>query len=123
MPVYRIFLNVDFQDRNDAKSLGTKWDSNLKCWYMHSDHLNCETLVKRYGENKEVKRQSNKRYREKNKEKIAESNKVYKEKNKDKINEKHNCECGGIYRKSDKARHIRTKKHVKYMEALPKLRN
>jgi group I intron endonuclease len=43
------------------------------------------------------------------------------EKNKDKINERRrekiNCECGGKYSISVKARHMKTKKHLKYIES------
>ena len=43
------------------------------------------------------------------------------EKNKDKINERRrekiNCECGGKYSISVKSRHMKTKKHLKYIES------
>ena len=66
------------------------------------------------------KKAIDKKYRENNKEKIAQKNKKYREKNKEAIaeakKEKITCECGTIYRKSDKARHLKTKKHIKFVE-------
>ena len=51
----------------------------------------------------------------KNKEIIKEKDKIYKNKNKDIINNKRkeicNCECGFTYTKSNKARHLKSKKH------------
>jgi hypothetical protein len=47
--------------------------------------------------------------------------------NKDKINEKQKetmtCECGSIFRKCDKARHVKSKKHIFYMKESKELRN
>ena len=70
-------------------------------------------------DNKERKKQ----YRIDNKEAILEQQKQYRIENKDKIKEKKKkkftCECGGIYTQSNKARHFKTKKHLKYIEQLP----
>ena len=35
---------------------------------------------------------------------------------KEQQNKKHNCECGGKYTQKHEARHIRTKKHLSYLE-------
>lgn len=43
-------------------------------------------------------------------------NKNYYKKNKDKLKELINCECGGKYRKYNKSKHFKTKKHLKYLE-------
>ena len=42
--------------------------------------------------------------------------KKYNEKNKDKNKKKNNCPCGGKYTYINKARHEKTKKHLKYLE-------
>ena len=42
--------------------------------------------------------------------------KKYREKNKEKEIEKHNCECGGKFTKRNKARHMKTKKHLDSLE-------
>jgi len=71
--------------------------------------------------NKEIISEQHKEYRQKNKEKISEKNKEYRQKNKEKIKEKNKekitCECGSIHRKSDKTAHIKSKKHIKYIES------
>ncbi len=41
-----------------------------------------------------------------------------KEEIKKKQNEKFNCECGGRYSNSTKARHLRTKRHMKYIDKI-----
>ena len=69
--------------------------------------------------NKQVPSRAYKEYREDNKEKIKEKDKRYRENNKEMIKEKQgekfNCECGCICRISDKARHLKTKKHQNYI--------
>ena len=58
-----------------------------------------------------------KEHYELNKESIAENKKEYYESNKESINEKKkqkfDCECGAIISRGDKARHIKTKNHLK----------
>jgi hypothetical protein len=44
-----------------------------------------------------------------------EINKAYREKNKHKLNEMFECECGGKFTYSSKARHMRSIKHQKYL--------
>ena len=61
-----------------------------------------------------------KQYYETNLESITEKIKVYRENNKDKIKEQKganfNCECGGKYTNTHKARHLKTKKHLEYID-------
>ena len=58
-------------------------------------------------------------YRDNNKDKILNYQKIYNDNNKEKIKErkgkKITCECGSIYRKSDKSRHENTNKHVEFI--------
>ena len=51
-------------------------------------------------------------YKINNKDKINEYSKEYRTNNKDKIKEKISCECGCDIRRSDLARHKKTKKHL-----------
>ena len=44
-----------------------------------------------------------------------EYDKEYRKENKEKINEKFNCDCGGKYTKSHKARHEKTQKHKNFL--------
>ena len=66
--------------------------------------------------NKQAILQKSKEYRENNKEAILEYQKEYYEKNKEKINEKITCECNGRYTHQNKAKHLKTKKHLKFVE-------
>jgi hypothetical protein len=71
---------------------------------------------KQYREdNKEQILEKQKQYYEDNKEQILEQQKQYYEDNKQKITQKYNCECGGHYIHCGEARHIKTKKHQKYI--------
>ena len=56
-----------------------------------------------------------KKWTEENADRLKEWVKKYREKNADKIKKKHSCECGGIYLWSNKARHIKSKKHQKFI--------
>ncbi len=60
-------------------------------------------------------------YREANAEKIKANQEAYYEANKEKLraqkSKKCTCSCGATYRHSDKARHLRTKRHQKYEAA------
>jgi hypothetical protein len=71
-------------------------------------------------DNKEKIREQGKQYREDNKEQIREYKKQYREDNKEKIHEKQkqkfNCLCGGKYTLTHKARHLKTKLHIAYLE-------
>ena len=65
--------------------------------------------------NKKAIAEQKKEYRERNKKAIAEQKKEYQERNKERLKEKYTCECGSVFRKSDKTRHEKTKKHQEYM--------
>ena len=69
--------------------------------------------------NKEKIRQYQKEYQRANKDKISEQKKEYLRANKERIKEynqeKIECDCGSIVRRSDIARHKRTKKHSNYI--------
>lgn len=64
------------------------------------------------------KKEKHKEYRENNKDKIKEQTKIYRENNKDEINKIIVCECGNNYQKKNKYRHLKTKKHLSYLEKL-----
>ena len=88
-------------------------------------------------DNKEAVSVKNKKYRENNKEALAQKSKEYYKKNKEakivktkeyrdthkqEISEKRKvkmtCECGSIFRKNDKPRHLRSTKHQDYLKSL-----
>ena len=66
-----------------------------------------------YQNNKEHRKEWSKEWWKNNKEKIN-------KKNEELYTEKINCKCGGIYTYKHKARHFKTKKHLKYMKILEK---
>jgi predicted GIY-YIG superfamily endonuclease len=53
--------------------------------------------------------------REEKRERKFETNKKYHEENRDTINEKFNCECGGRFTRQNKAPHLKTQKHIKFI--------
>jgi hypothetical protein len=58
-----------------------------------------------------------KEYRIENKDKITEQRKQYRIDNADKLKEKVKCDCGGCYTQTNKARHLKTKKHKNYINS------
>jgi hypothetical protein len=69
-----------------------------------------------FEDNKDKIKQYYKEWCEDNKDKKKECDKQYREDNKERINKKYNCECGGKYTHKNKAKHFKTKKHIKYFE-------
>jgi ribonuclease HI len=45
----KIYLNVSYNDKDDAKFLGARWDINKKKWYTLDNNKNKEILFKKYG--------------------------------------------------------------------------
>ena len=77
--------------------------------------------IKQYREaNKEYIKEKNKEYYQANKEYIDKKNKEYREANIEYLNqkkkEKYNCECGGKYNYTHKARHFKSKKHQSFIK-------
>ena len=69
----------------------------------------------------EQNKEKNKEYYEDNKEHIREKQKEYYEDNKEKLAEKHKekvqCGCGSEFRKDSLSRHLKTKKHLAWVES------
>ena len=61
-------------------------------------------------------KENKKKYYQENKKKIDEKHKEYSKENKDKLKEKFNCECSGKYTKQNISTHLKTKKHIKFIE-------
>lgn len=73
-----------------------------------------------YEENKEKIQKTNKKWRDNNRDKVNICNKKSYHKNKDKINEKRKnnrikCDCGSEVRKDGFKKHLKSKKHLKYL--------
>ena len=43
----KIYLFVNYYDKDDAKILGAKWDKDVKKWYTNSNN---KDLIKKYGQ-------------------------------------------------------------------------
>ena len=70
-----------------------------------------------YIENKQIINDKNKLYRDQNKIKLQEKKKEYREEHYEKLNEKCQCPCGGSYTiMKGKARHLKTIKHLQWVE-------
>lgn len=99
----------------------------------HKEELN-EKAKEYRQQHKEEKKEYNKQYQQQHKEEIKEKAKEYKQQHieekkiyqkeyyqqhkdqlKEKYNQKHNCECGGKYSHSAKARHLKSNKHKNYL--------
>ena len=81
--------------------------TDYKQYYIdHKDIINTRSK-NRYLENKEkCLEYHHKRYSE-NKQEILNRQKI-----------KTKCECGSVYNRSRKKRHVKTKKHIKYLESI-----
>ena len=98
-----------------------------KEYYDKNKQLISEKAKEKYQKNKEHRLEQQKQYNQKNKQKIAEKDKqrckIYREKNKLKIAEKAKvkmtCECGSVFRKTEKARHYRSNKHINFINCNP----
>lgn len=79
-----------------------------------------EKKKKYYEENKEEILECHRQYREEHREKLKDYNKLYREEHKKEISEKRcqkiNCECGKKYSIGNKSRHLKSQKHLQYLE-------
>ena len=103
-------------------------ENKLKQWRLD----NAEKLKQYRFDNAEKQKEFNKQYRLDNLEKIKEqkkqwylnniekqkeTNKQYRLDNNNKLNKKFNCECGGKYTHRSKTIHLKTKKHLNYINS------
>ena len=98
----------------------------VKQYKMDNKEKLTEQMKQYYQNHKEAISQHAKRYYQENKEQIKkyyqenkEIKKKYYEDNKERLNQKFICECGGKYSTANKYNHIKTKKHLRYIEQLP----
>ena len=88
-----------------------------------TNQIKCVNKIKNQGIQNELglaeyKKKYGKQYREENQDKMNEYKKKYLEENKDKLSEKTICECGGKFIHSHKSEHLKTKKHINYLNSL-----
>jgi hypothetical protein len=91
----------------------------LKDYYQNNKEQHNQYSKEYRQNNKKYFKEYNKQYRKDNREKIAERKKQYYQDNREQIkeqaNKKFDCECGGKYTHGNKPRHLRSKKHQKYL--------
>lgn len=46
----KVYLNVNFHEKETAKSYGAKWDSFTRCWFIPEDHKNAPILIRMFGQ-------------------------------------------------------------------------
>lgn len=121
---YRIDNKLKLNEKKKTyyKENKEKINENCKEYYKDNKEKILETVKKYSIENKEKISEQKKGYRKNNEEKISYIKKLYYENNKENINEnakqKITCECGSCIRKSDKAKHCKSQKHIDYIQNL-----
>lgn len=90
-------------------------------YYNENKEQILEHRKQHYQDNKEQILEYQKQFYQENKEQILEHQKQYYEENKETISEKRKktkfvCECGSECRISDKPKHLKTNKHIKFLE-------
>jgi len=100
-------LDKKINDKKYAENNKDKIKNYHKDWYEKNKNKIIEQQKNYYEENKDKKLKQQKNYRKNNKDKISERNKI-----------KIECECGSKYTKCNKSTHIKTKKHLNYINNL-----
>lgn len=92
-------------------------DSHKKYYETHKDIIRKKTKVY-YNNHKEQMLENNQQYRLQNKDKIKERKHAKYEENKELLNRKDICECGSSYTIRNKSLHLKTLKHIMFMNGL-----
>lgn len=100
-----VLEQLSCENKYDAELRERYWLEELKA--SLNKYIPTRTKQEYHETNREQKKERDKEYREQNREKISEKKK-----------EKIECECGSNIRKSDLARHRKTKKHLEYLETI-----
>jgi len=104
-----LIINYPCKDRKELETKEGEYIKNMKCINIYiAGRTSKERDYYKYHNNEKYKKNkllSQKKSYEKRKNQISEKRKV-----------KIKCECGSTFRKSDKARHYKTKKHMSYYQ-------
>ena len=93
--------------------------AEMKVWAEKNKEKIQEKGKKYYEENKDIIREKNRAYVEENKVALLAQQKEYRAANKAKLSESHICDCGGKYTMNHEKIHRDSKRHKKYLEAVP----
>ena len=107
------FIILECYVCNFKYELFCKEDDYIKIYDNNLNQLRAYLTRQEY---KKKDNEKHKKYRDENKEKETNRHKKYYDENKEKRKEKITCECGSIVRKSDIARHCKSKKHIAYIQ-------
>jgi hypothetical protein len=122
---YSLVENYPCDSKEQLHSRERYWIENFECvnkcipgrTKKEYRDVNKEKIAEQNKEYREQNKGKIKEYREQNKEKIKE----YREQNKEKIEERRKqkivCECGSEVRKDSMHRHLKTKKHIAWVES------
>jgi hypothetical protein len=91
-----------------------KIKTQKQAYYIENKDILSQKHKVYHDENKEHLLEKGREYYNINKALIDQKHREYYNKNKDRLNEKINCECGGVYNSTHKARHFKTLKHMNY---------
>jgi hypothetical protein len=115
--VYRVDLNATMNSKR-ASCGGITKQEYYQQYYQDNREYYDEYNKQYYQDNKEQLSEQKKQYYQDNKQTISECKNQYRINNKNKINQKHDCDCGGKYTQINKAQHMKSKKHQKYISTL-----
>lgn len=88
-----------------------------KKWYEENKEKRLEYQKEWREANKEALLEKAKQYYEENKQEVLEKAKKYYDENKEKKKQKYTCECGSVINICCKARHMKSKKHQKFINS------
>ncbi|DBA05248.1 TPA: hypothetical protein N0F65_007410 [Lagenidium giganteum] len=109
-------------DRTHLEAYEQLWISKLTC-VNKTNPIRIAKLSQKsyYEENEETIKEKGKTYREKNKDTISARDRQYYANNKEKFMkynlDNKDCPCGGKYTNGSKAKHNKTKKHIKWQSS------
>jgi hypothetical protein len=119
---HRLKLEANLNERRCYRTEEQRIEQNRehnKEYYKNNTEKIKEQQIEYYENNTEKIKARHREYRENNTNKIKARQKEYQKTNAEKIREwgntKCNCECGGKYTNQNKAKHLNSKKHKKYL--------
>jgi hypothetical protein len=114
-------VNTRIAGRTKKEYCENNKEQRKEYYRANAEHI-IEQRKEYYEINKEKIIEYHKKYNEVNKEQLCEQQKKYYESNKEHIIEKHKekmtCECGSVICKGVKSRHLKTKRHINYLNNL-----
>ncbi|MDR3550399.1 MAG: hypothetical protein P4L31_03230 [Candidatus Babeliales bacterium] len=104
------------------KDNSEKLKEYFKKHYIDNKEKHNEYYRDYYVNNKDKVCEANKKWRSENRDQKSKIDKAYYENNKANIratmSAKEECECGGSYQRSNRARHMKSKQHIVFMDSL-----